>query len=241
MDRYVISAPRSGLNWVRFCVEYFLGVRTAGKELLVPKTRREVKAFFRSNDAHLLTKNKSKGGFNLIDPAATDGDKVSLLLRDPLETYVRMAGGRMRVFELYLGNIRFFLQAAATDKYVAYYDDIVSDPAKMTEYLEFLDIEPAEGFEKISADRLKAGWAQAGLDSRNLYGQNQRHGGGSKTRNTPLDFNFHQKKLSDARKHKVWRYLIANLSEEELALLDRYRMNVPVLPPTFFEKITGQS
>lgn len=241
MDRYVISAPRSGLNWVRFCVEYFLGVRTAGKELLVPKTPREKKAFIRSHDAQLLTKKKSKGGFNLIDPAATEGDRVSLLLRDPLETYVRMARGRMKVFELYLGNIRFFLQAVAQDKYVAYYDDIVSDPAKMAEYLEFLDIEPAEGFEKISVERLVAGWDQAGMASRDLYGKNQRHGGGSKTRNTPLDFSFHQKSLSTARKHKVWRHLLANLNDDELALLDRYRLKEPVLPPTRFEKFTGQS
>ena len=32
---FVVSAPRSGLNWLRFCMEHYLGVKTPGKDVLI--------------------------------------------------------------------------------------------------------------------------------------------------------------------------------------------------------------
>lgn len=237
MKRYVISAPRSGLNWTRFCVEYFLGLRTPGKPLLITGKQSRKKAFIRTHDALLLTKKKGGSAYQYIDPASTAGDKVALIIRDPLESYVRMARRRFSLFDCYIGNIRFFAQAAATDKYAVYYDDIVASPEKMAEFLEFLDLTPADGYERLSLAGLQSGWDKAGDASRALYNKNQWHSGGAKTGNNPLDFSFHQRKLSPSARHRVWRYLIANLDETELALLDRYRMDGDVEPATMLEKL----
>lgn len=239
MDRYVISAPRSGLNWTRFCVEYFYGLRTPGKPLLFPKVEGEATAFTRSHDPLNWTRVRTEGGPRpYIDPASTEGGVVVLILRDPLESYVRMAHRTLKEFRCYAGNIRFLTEAAATEKRVFYYNDLVADPATMAELLDFLRLEPAPGYTAPSAEELAERWQEAGDKSRDLYDQNQGHRGGAKTRKNPLDFKFHQKKLSDWHKHRAWRYLEGALRPEELHLLERYRMDVPTRPADLLARLT---
>jgi hypothetical protein len=58
MQRFVVSAPRSGLNWVRFSVEHFYGNRTRGHRLIYDKSERPDAAFVRSHDALSWFRNK---------------------------------------------------------------------------------------------------------------------------------------------------------------------------------------
>ena len=69
MQRYVISAQRSGLNWTRFCVEHFYGLRTPGKTVLIDRASQPEVVFQRSHDA--LYSTGDRGVFLRIDPGAT--------------------------------------------------------------------------------------------------------------------------------------------------------------------------
>jgi len=252
MTIFVISAPRSGLNWTRFCVEYFYGLRTPGKPLLLDDEA-GAPVFLRTHDALLLTKRRSRkeilaklkatlrlssnaaeqgarttrpagsGAYKLLNPAEMEGHKVLLILRDPLETFVRMARKSYPRFVSYTGNIQFFQRAETDDKMVVYYDEIVGQPEKMFQALEFLGLEPAGDRSPPTLEEIHAKWSEAGQASRALYGRNQWHSGGARTKRTPLDFKFHQRKLSEAQKLAVWRHLDDVLSEPELALIERFR------------------
>lgn len=226
MKRYVVSAPRSGLNWVRFNIEHFYGLKTPGKTLLIDEESGQDDAFIRSHDALLNTPDKSdnSGAYNYIDPAGTADDIVVLLLRDPLESFVRMARSKFSDFDnKYVGNIRFFCQAAARRKGVWYYDELVSDPLKMAALMRFLELIPADGREIPSDDQIVRDSAGLEERSRKLYDRNQWHSGGATTKKDPKNFKFHQSKLSAERKRQLWKHLDEELAPEELDLVERFR------------------
>jgi len=224
LTSYVISAPRSGMNWLRFCTEEFYGRRTPGKTSLIDRADDPGEAFLRSHDALNWTRwprRRTEGLWRYVDPEATAGDRVALILRDPLETFVRAAGKRFWDFRFYTGNIRFYSRAAG-EKAVFYYEDLVADPGAMADLLEFLQITPAPGRVAPTRQEIAARWAELGAKSRAMYDTKQAVGGGSQTRHRPTDFRFHQKTLAEWEKDRVWRFLRHRLSEQELHLLDRY-------------------
>lgn len=222
MVSYVVSAPRSGMNWLRFCVEHFYGVRTPGKTSLIDRETDPSVAFLRSHDALNWTRKRETGLWRHIDPAATATDRVALVLRDPLETYVRMSKKSLMRFRCYVGNIRFYSDAAATRKQVFYYDDLVASPEAMLALMQFLDITPAPGRMAPTLAQVRADWDDLGARSRAQYDVRQAVGGGSKTRENPTDFRFHQRALSDWHRDRAWRFLQRRLRPGEMALLDRY-------------------
>lgn len=222
MVSYVVSAPRSGMNWVRFCVEHFHGVRTPGKASLIPYAKDQSEAFVRSHDALNWTRRRDSGMWRHIDPAETAGGRVALILRDPLETYVRMSKKSLGRFRCYASNIRFFTLAAAERKEVFYYDDLVALPERMFALMAFLDIAPAPGHRAPTLDEVRAEWDALGRASRAQYDTKQAVGGGAKTRQNPTDFRFHQRGLSAWHRDRVWRFLQRRLSADEMALLSRY-------------------
>lgn len=224
MRKFVVSAPRSGMNWLRFCVEDLTGIKTPGLDLLIAGEGGGEVAFRRSHDALSWSRSRKPiGPWETIDPMDTAGDKVLLLLRDPLEIFVRMAHGSFRRFRCYPANIRFFAAAVSADKRLCYYEDQVADPAVMFGNLEFLDIAPAAGRSRPDLATVKARWAEMGRASRGLYSRNQSRSGGAQTAANPRDFSFHQRKLTEAQKRRVWRFLELRLTPSEMALLARYR------------------
>lgn len=242
MACYIVSAPRSGLNWTRFCIEYFLGRRTPGKPLLIDAGTGGDPAFIRSHDALLLTPGKdgSAGAYRYIDPAGTAGDRIVLLLRDPLEIFVRSARKKYRRFDsTYIGNLRFYSSAASPRKRVAYYDELVGDPAQMLDLIAFLQIAPAPGRALPTLPEMRRDWERAGEQSRSLYDRNQRKGGGARTRHEPLNFRFHQAALSASEKAKLWRHLDASLTDDELGLVDRFRPSGLQEPQSWRERLFG--
>ncbi|MBK1637220.1 hypothetical protein [Rhodovulum adriaticum] len=231
MVSYVVSAPRSGMNWLRFCVEHFYGVRTPGKTSLIDRQDDPSVAFLRSHDALNWTRKREVGLWRYIDPAGTANDRVALVLRDPLETYVRMSKKSLLRFRCYVSNIRFYSDAVSPQKRVFYYDDLVAQPVAMLELMQFLDIAPAPGRTAPSLDRVRAEWDELGARSRAQYDVRQAVGGGSKTRENPTDFRYHQRALTDWHRDRAWRFLQRRLRPDEMALLARYGPPAPMRRP----------
>ena len=216
---YVVSAPRSGLNWLRYCIEHYLGVKTPGKDVLIRGDAEHQPVFVRAHNARRGAKrNKGQPLLGLTKPE----DKVLLLLRDPLETFVRAAGMSFRRYRGFVDNIRYFSRSSAKSKHAAYYEDQTARPEAMLETMTFLGIAPAPGHALPSLAALSAEWQQLSAASRAGYDVRQAHGGGAMTRNNPADFRFHQQSLSDAQKQRVWRFLQRHLSANEMRLLARY-------------------
>ena len=223
-ERYVVSAPRSGLNWLRYCVERFYGLPTPGKDALIAKPAQASLAFIRSHDPLGRTKGKTGSvAWSPIDPAAVAGARVLLIVRDPLEIFVRMARGKLRLFRIYADNLRFFVLADTPSKLCVHYEDIVGDPRAMWQALAFLDLAPAPGVRPPDMATLAGEWDEASRASRALYDVNQKRGGGSVTGGTPADFGFHQRRLSRWQKLTVWNWIDRNLGPDEKALIERYR------------------
>lgn len=216
---YVVSAPRSGLNWLRFCIEYYLGVKTPGHDILVKSEGVRQPAFIRAHNAR--KGSNSNKGTALGDITKAD-DKVLLLVRNPLETFVRSADRRFKRYNNFVENIRYFDTSPALSKLVAYYEEHTTKPEVMAGIIRFLDIPPAPGFSVPDAARLTDEWKSLSDKSRATYDKQQAHGGGSMTQANPTDFSFHQRALSEAEKQQVWRFLKRKLTPGQMKLLERY-------------------
>lgn len=217
---YVVSAPRSGLNWLRFCVEHYFGVKTPGHDILVKGDKSHPPAFIRAHNARKGPNTRKGTSLGEITKAE---DKVLLLLRDPLETFVRSADRRFRRFNNFVEIIRYFSSAPANAKLAAYYEDYTVNPAAMAKIFTFLDIAPSHGHSVPSVDKLKEDWTTLGTKSRETYDKQQAHGKGAMTKENPTDFSFHQRQLTEDEKQQVWRFLQRKLTPDQLKLLARYQ------------------
>lgn len=226
MTNFVVSAPRSGLNWTRYCVEHFLGRPTPGKTLILPNDDVSEHAFVRTHDALFMRPDIEEGrAYRKLDPEGMSGHRVLLIVRDPLETFVRSSRRSFEHFACFAGNLRFLAAANTGHKMVVHYEDLVAVPDAMFDTLSFLDITPGRGQGVPTLAEVTAQWERVGEASRRSYHRKQFWGGGAKTRRNPLDFQFHQRRLTAAEKASVWEYLNRSLSEEAIEILARYREN----------------
>ncbi|MGV3491675.1 MAG: hypothetical protein ACO1OG_10175 [Devosia sp.] len=223
LRRIVISSQRSGLNWLRFCVEHYIGVRTPGHTLLISKDNSPEKVFHRSHDPASAMPGWTDKRIWRVPPGDTQDYTMVLLVRDPVEAFVRMANQRYGKFANYAANLRYFTEAVAHRKAVFYYEDLISDPAAMLGAMQFLDIAQASGRELPTVQQMAAEWDELGRASRSLYDENQSAGKGSMTKANPLDFHFHKRRLWPWQRSGVWRYLDRTLSSDDLRLVERYR------------------
>lgn len=224
MERYVVSAQRSGPNWFRFCFETFYGHRTPGQVSVIPEADQPDAVFVRTHDALNLTsrsRKKAGGSWTRLDPQEMAGSRVLLLVRHPLETYVRMAERRLPKYLSFISNIRFYCEATGADRHVCYYEDLVASPAAMVEAMAFLGLPPRTGPVPDVAT-VTARWEELGQASRNNYDRKQAGTGGARTRDAPTDFQYHQRGLDASEVDRVWRFLQCKLSTEGLELIARY-------------------
>ncbi len=238
MSRIVVSFRRSGLNWLRFCVEYKFGIRTHGKKLLISAKDQKEAAFIRDHDpaatsqlrrgkmenAHWLKRIGMRVAFARLKNTKTiarEDDILVLLIRDYREVFVRSSQKNYTHFGGYLSNLRYFTDAPCKKKAVFYYEDYVSDPAKMLEVLKFLEISALSG-KQVSDKEFIDAWGEMGEKSRALYSKNQGHRGGAMTKETPLDFDFHKRGLSDDELEELKRVTLETINSEEREILKRY-------------------
>src|SRR5438034_2234926 len=136
----VISFQRSGLNWLRYCTEYFTGVRTPGRKQIIA----EGSVFF--DRAHDVQRKPGRSDYTgLYDASGAEVyERVALLLRNPYDCFTSHYLGRTGVnfkkglerFEVYANNISQF-DALKAKKSVFYFEDFVSNEEGTLRFLHF--------------------------------------------------------------------------------------------------------
>lgn len=144
----IVSYQRSGLNWVRYCIEALTGLRTPGRTKLV---RSGEPGVYRT---HYVGKNNGPGS-TACRFYGGDGrplhDRVVLLLRDYRESFLRESKSRKnyrlsasairndKVFNYwhYFENLRAFDEFTG-EKILVRYEDLVCDFTEVVRILDFL-------------------------------------------------------------------------------------------------------
>jgi hypothetical protein len=142
----VISFQRSGLNWLRYCTEYFTGVRTPGR----PQIIAEGPVFF--DRAHDVRRKPKRSDFTgLYDAIGAEVyERVALLLRNPYDCFTSHYLGRTGVnfkkgleqFEAYANNINQFDALKDAKRSVFYFEDFINNEDGTVAFLRFFDIDP---------------------------------------------------------------------------------------------------
>lgn len=160
----LVSFPKSGSNWVRYCIEHFSGKRTPGdkRTLLVTdgETVIDRTHFLDKRDRRLLLQH-SRGGparkpfaekRRLLPQPIGDYLKrhaigrvlrqrrVLLILRNPYELYARLGAEQPAALQGLFNNIAIF-ERCRRDKYLVHYEDLMADFGWMGRILDFIGIE----------------------------------------------------------------------------------------------------
>jgi len=181
----LVSLPRSGLNWLRYCIEYFSKLPTPGEPRLIIKNDDNRHVVSRE---HFLRRKR-------ID--INEHSKAVLILRNYKESYVRHANQNLSSINDYIINIRQFDRYRGP-KLVTYYEDLISDTNAITSVLGFLDIK--HKFSNIDINQLK----QNSLELYIKSVQNKSVSGGS-------DIHFHSKNLSLQTKKELDQHFMEEL------------------------------
>jgi hypothetical protein len=176
----VISSQRSGLNFVRVCIESLTGQRTPGKTLLIENHPSRLPVFKRTHDAANISE-KEGAVWKAIDAQNSQDQKILLLLRNPFELFARelkTTGGAKAIWtlEIYISNLNHFCSLKNCNKNYFYYEDFTIDPKKMTDLIQFMDIDSSDG-ECISHEIVEREWNRMQEIGRDLYDVNQKRGG----------------------------------------------------------------
>lgn len=221
---YVMSAQRSGLNWLRTCAEAFSGRATPGKKLIHARPLLDLSPpFLRTHDPSGFKGKSNAGAWRRIGSRAARSGKVAFLIRDPRELFGRevQLDPEASPPELFFVNLAFFDGLATQDKAAFYYEDFVKDPTAMAELLYFLEIGLPDG-SPITADALSERWDELAGRGRSLYDKNQAGAGGSTTRANPYDFTQHQRRLSSAQFAELHEMSERILGESARQWISRY-------------------
>jgi hypothetical protein len=185
----ILSYPASGFNWVRYCIEHFTGLRTAGKTKLVKEGELAV---YRSHYVKY-----SEGPDSCFCPFYDDHgkplhQKVVLVLRDYRESFLRAAKGKnitnLKAEKIRNGDVfdfnQYFENLKAYDEFsgqklLVYYPEIVSDMSGVTRILDFLELPYDLSTFDLDYHRQK---------SIGIYDTQHK----SHTQNNLYDFKFHQ-------------------------------------------------
>ena len=143
----VISFQRSGLNWLRYCTEYFTGVRTPGRKQIIA----EGSVFF--DRAHDVQRKPGRSDYTgLYDASGAEiYERVALLLRNPYDCFTSHYLGRAGItfkkgleqFEAYAVNIIKFDALKEARKRVFFFEDFINNEEGTLGFLRFFDIDPS--------------------------------------------------------------------------------------------------
>ena len=188
----VVSAPRSGLNLVRHIFES-MGLRTPGKTHLL---REGPFVFHRTHwvMSPVITPGKAP-------LANTEGEpiyeKVLLLLRDPLEIFVRAYQKDLQRMGQYCDNLCAY-HDFCLPKMLVRYDELVSDDRIFASICSFMEVDHDLSAHEIPQLRMRSvSWYQA----------NNAIGGGSQTLGSHAALNHHKQQLSRGERADLNRYL----------------------------------
>jgi hypothetical protein len=226
----LVSYPHSGSNWVRYCIEYFSGLRTPGSKrhplvrsgpTIIDRThfldKRHRRLFVRARkdpaewDDRASAKAWVRRFFSELKKERRVRDIVSnrrviLLLRGPAESYCR---NQLRFHEGlagYLGNIQIF-DACRQDKLLVNYEDLVQDFGEMGKILDFLGVSYDLSDFDLDHHRAKS----LGLYSTGPYQ--------AQSREDLYNFSFHSADLSSDMRSALRAYAVSFLGQD---LYDTY-------------------
>ncbi|MEO7100943.1 MAG: hypothetical protein ABI162_16420 [Luteolibacter sp.] len=225
MKPIVISSQRSGLNFLRVCIESLTGQRTPGKALLVEESPEKPTVFIRTHDAANFS-GKGEGAWKEVDPDLARGRKIVILIRNPYEIFGRelkkadQAAAWFQL-ELYASNLNRFCSLEDCTKSYFYYEDFSVGAMHMTDLIHFMDITASDG-RPVDLETVEKEWIKLQETGRDLYDVNQKRAGGSMSRNAEDKLSFHQAILSEKDKALVVEFLEAKVSESGKAILARY-------------------
>jgi hypothetical protein len=225
MKPIVISSQRSGLNFLRVCIESLTGRSTPGKTLLVEKSPQSPTVFVRTHDAANIS-GKEEGWWKKVESDFARGRKIVLLIRNPFEIFARelKLNGKDAAWlklEIYASNLNHFCALGDCKKRHFHYEDFTVDPKHMTDLIRFMDIRTKDS-RQVEPETAENEWATLQETGRNLYDQNQKRAGGSMSRNAEDKTRFHQTILSEGEKEAVIRFLDEKTSPEGKTILARY-------------------
>jgi hypothetical protein len=147
-DTILISYQRSGLNWVRYCTEYFSGFKTYGRITAVDSSRYKDRSrilFYRTHNV-LINGRKSSFTCKFYDENRGPLHKrVILLLRNYKENFGRIVFSNLdrnmsTCVKHYMANLEAYDKFEG-EKLLIYYEDLVRDFGQMERILNFLNIE----------------------------------------------------------------------------------------------------
>jgi len=232
----LVSFPKSGSNWVRYCVEHFSGLRTPGKARrnvlisqgptiidrmhFVDKRHRNVFMHSRARRGLEDYAHEDKTGLHgLLSTWRKDrrvrkvvDRRLLLLLRSHYESFARNRLGAPEDLIGYLGNVQVF-EACRREKLVIYYHDLVADLTAMGRILDFLDIPYDFADFDVEHHRRR---------SLELYSRGPDQ---PESKDALFDFAYHSRELSPATRQALKAYCIsylgADLYDKYLACFDR--------------------
>lgn len=211
----IISYPRTGLNWVRYCLEYFSGRRTPGITKLIGDGDPIV---YRTHDVLNRSGRRSEAWTPFYD---ADGqprfNKAILIIRDYKASYVREARRRLSRMESYMDNIAAFDRFEG-DKLLVYYEDLILDMAEMSRILSFAGIlHDLSGFNTEEHRLLSINWYESHQDC-------------SETRHHVTDFKHHINELSPRKRVALDRYFARRWPLLYKTYLSRYQEEAQAMP-----------
>jgi hypothetical protein len=226
----LVSFPKSGSNWVRYCVEHFSGRRTPGKarrNVLVSAgpTVFDRMHFVDKRHRNLFMRARARRGLEDYEHEdktglhgwlstwrkerrvrAVERRRLLLLLRSHYESFGRNRLSAPEEMTGYLGNIQVF-EACRRDKLLIYYHDLVSDLATIGRILDFLEIpHDFTGFDVEQHRRRSLELYARGPDQ-------------PESRDALLDFAYHSRGLSAETRQALKAYCQSYLGPE---LYERY-------------------
>ncbi len=224
------SFPKSGSNWVRYCIEHFSGRPTPGSErrLLVREGDPIIDRthFLDKRDRQLFLAHKlrrDKPAIQAIEPRGWRGwwearrrerdiarlvarRRVLLLLRNPFDLYPRVRALDPEAFRGYASNIAIF-DRCRRDKLLVYYEDLVQGTEEIGRILRFLGIPHDLARFDLEAHRRR---------SLALYAQGP---DAPQTADDPTDVGRHARRLDPLTRERLRTYLRDRLGIE---LYSRY-------------------
>ena len=219
----VISCPRSGLNWVRYCVEKTGGLPTPGLRVLIDGNAASSWAFLRTHDAQGLLRRPESAAWSIVPPQAFAERAILLLIRDPRELIGRILnrGTNVNQIGLIASNLNFFFAHRTERSRVFYYQDFIRNPASMMKILEALAVKKSDGA-AIHLTDLEAGWDDMRRASRDVYNVNQDASGGSMTQDEPDNPHFHRMRAPAKALARHWENVRQELTPNSLEALRCY-------------------
>lgn len=240
-DTVIISNPRSGLNWVRYCIEWFSRCKTPGRRRPVPIKLLSSKKFItcRTHDAFSLNDILKGTNIGIFDKDSKPKfKKAILLIRNYKELVARniytiseekikkrltlaalennddfpLSCIGANILYRYTRNILAY-DCFPKEKIHIYYEDLIPDFSQILKILDFMEINYDLSDFNLEEHRLKS------IKSYNFLTKALR--GSSNTANDQLNFTFYSDKYLN-NKQKI---ILDNIVQKNLPIVYKKYLN----------------